>query len=56
METEGFLQFQININVLVSSSWLCYGSTAIRNILILQVRVLSLNFRVRRLQMSDLDI
>ena len=36
METEGFLQFEIIINVLVSSFWfieyLCYWSTAIINI------------------------
>ena len=41
METKGFFKFEIIINVLASSfrffKYLCYGCTAIRNMLILTV-------------------
>ena len=57
-----FAQFEISINVLVSSyrfiwiPYLCYGSTAIRNIRILSVQGPSLFIRIWRLQTSYSDI
>ena len=54
-EDQRVFQFQIIINILVSSSlfiWIpiCYVSTAIGNILILSVRGLTLDVRIWRLQ------
>ena len=50
MDTKGFFQFKIIIDVLVSPfrfiEYFCYGSTAIRNILILSVRGSSLYVRI----------
>ena len=48
METKGFFQFEIIINVLVSDSfeYLRHGSTAIRNIFILTVRGSTLVVRI----------
>ena len=50
METKGFFQFKIIINVLVSSSfeYLCQESTTFRNIVIIPVR--------DRLYMSEFDV
>ena len=48
----GYFQFEVIINVLVALSdsfeYLCYGSTAIRYILILSVRGPSLYVRISR--------
>ena len=54
MGTQSFFQFEIVINISALPDpfeYLCYGSTAIINILLLHI-----NFRRQSLQMADSDV